>query len=305
MSRFKLERPVFFIGVPRSGTTILFEAFAQHKKIGWLSNYSQMYPAFHSMNILRPILSNSLLGLTGRKKQHTTVKFGNRYLPQPDEAYKFWDYYSDHLFSKEYLFDIESSAKEKKQIRKAISNVIRWQAKERFATKLTGPSRIKYLRSIFDDAIFIHVIRDGRAVVNSLLKVPFWCDGGGLENPWWHGGLPEEYINIWSNSHMNSAVLAAIQWRAIIELARQESVELAPTQYLEFRYESFVDHPHKTLQNLYNVCGLANSRDAHIYIDSGPVLKNMNIQYHHDFDKNDMQQITAAMQPLLSDLGYV
>ena len=304
MKTAQLEKPIFFIGVPRSGTTIVFEAFAHHEALGWPSNYSQMHPRHNWLNVLRRLLDNNIFQLSGRKKQHSKVPFGNRYLPMPDEAYNFWNQYSGKTFSKNYLLKHNASEKEKNHIREALKAVIRWQGKSRLAAKLTGPARIGYLKSIFDDAIFVHVIRDGRAVVNSLLKVPFWREGGGFEHPWWEGGLSQDYLDIWNHSGSNPAVLAAIQWRRIIELAREEAAQLKSGQYHEICYEQFVEDQHATLCGLFDACGLEDSPRVHKYIEQGPMLHNMNARYMTDMQADDIQQMTTAMQPLLDNLGY-
>ena len=32
-----IEKPIFIVGVPRSGTTLLYTLLAQHKDLGWFS----------------------------------------------------------------------------------------------------------------------------------------------------------------------------------------------------------------------------------------------------------------------------
>lgn len=42
--------PIFFIGIPRSGTRGLFEAFASQKQLGWPRNYTEKFPTHSSIN---------------------------------------------------------------------------------------------------------------------------------------------------------------------------------------------------------------------------------------------------------------
>ncbi len=61
---------------------------------------------------------------------------------------------------------------------------------------------------------------------------------------------------------------------------------------------------HPTISRLYKVCGLADARLAHDYIDNGPKLRNMNVRYKKDFSPEYVAMLTESMQPLLSALGY-
>lgn len=90
-----LDKPIIFIGMPRSGTTILFERFAQHPELGWLSNYCEKQPAWPVLNLLCPLLDNPVVGLRGEKKQYSRLRLGNRFYPRPNESYAFWDHYTD------------------------------------------------------------------------------------------------------------------------------------------------------------------------------------------------------------------
>ena len=63
------------------------------------------------------------------------------------------------------------------RIRKMIGQYIRYQGKSRFINKNTRNSRrIRFLNQVFEDALFIHVIRDPRATIGSFLRVGFWPD---------------------------------------------------------------------------------------------------------------------------------
>lgn len=76
---------IFFIGEGRSGTTIIFEAFARHKEIAFLSNYTDkfFYPHFGFMH--------NIFKSYGVKPQHNDYRFYNKILPKTSEAYNTWE----------------------------------------------------------------------------------------------------------------------------------------------------------------------------------------------------------------------
>jgi omega-hydroxy-beta-dihydromenaquinone-9 sulfotransferase len=298
------ESPIFFIGMARSGTTLLFEPFARHEQLAWPSNYSDMAPARPSLNLLRMLHDNRFFFLSGKKKQYGKVIPGNRYLVAPYEAYAFWNHYAGIDFSGGFLAHQQADEEARGRIRRAVTEVMQYQFKERFCAKLTGPPRITYLKSVFPHARFIHVIRNGMAVVHSLLNVRFWKEKGGYENPFWKGSFPEEYLQVWNEHGRDPAVLVGLQWRYVIELARSEGQELGPGQYMESRYEDFVRDPHGNLLKWYEFCGLEDSAKAHRSIDKGVQIRNMNGKYLSEWGEDEQKTLSKVMSPVLQELGY-
>jgi len=297
------EPPIFIIGMPRSGTTILFEKFIQSNSLGWLSNYSEILPAYPSVNVLCYLLNNSLIDLQGRKKQHSKVRFGNRYLPQPDEAYRFWDYYARDDFSVNYLLNTLATDAEIKRTVSAVSKILFYQRKQTFAAKLTGPGRITYLNSLFPDARFIHVVRDGRAVVNSLLKVGFWKEKGGYDKPFWKGGLDDVDLAPW-HKKQRPEILAAIQWKKIVDSIRKDSLFLGQHRYIEIRYEDFIRSPDDATNHLYGFCGLevktTDSENKYKSVD----FSDMNKKYIRNFDQSTRDDLDSLLGTTLAECGY-
>jgi len=294
-------QPLFFIGMGRSGTTIMFESMAQHPDVAWPSNYCEWMPHYLFMNALVPLLDG--LGLRGHKKQYGRALPGNRYLPQPDEAYEFWDYYSGENFSRSYLSDVKATPETAARLRKAVVRLMRWQRKPRFAAKLTGPGRIGYLASAFPDARFVHVIRDGRAVVESLLRQRFWREKGGLDAPFWKG-MPQDILQEWEDSGCDPDILAALQWRYVVQSIRADAAELPEGAFTEVRYEDFVQQPVETLASIYRFAGLSvPDLKLHSPESSGGTFRNMNEKWS-EMEQSRLLRITAAMQPMLEALGY-
>ncbi len=294
-------QPIFFVGMGRSGTTIMFEALTQHTDLAWPSNYCEWMPHYLFMNRLVPLLDR--VGLRGHKKQYSRAIPGNRYLPRPDEAYEFWDYYSRENFSRSYLNGLKANPETINRVRNAVARLTHWQQKSRFSAKLTGPGRISFLASIFPDARFIHIIRDGRSVVESLLRQRFWQEKGGLERPFWED-TPDHILQEWEASGRDSEVLAALQWRYIIQSIRADVAELPKESYMEVRYEDFVQDPTQTLKSIYHFTDLSIPEDVLNSPESdGNSFKNMNEKWR-EMEKEHLDRITTAMQPVLRDLGY-
>jgi hypothetical protein len=299
-----LTAPIFFVGMPRSGTTVFFEAFAKHERLAWLTNYSRQFPSLPALNVLCHALDGGRWGVYGSKRQYGRVALLNAVLPRPDEAYPFWEKYAGMAFAREYLRGVSASPAVAARLRFAIAAVVRWQGGRRFATKITGPARMAFLSSVFPDAYFVHVIRDGRAVVESLLRSRFWIDGGGHEAPWWNGGPGATTQDAPGAPAPSPALLAARQWRDIIEVAREEAERVLPGRYIEARYEDFVDDPHAVVRDLYRRCALPDSARAHQYIERVPLVPELSKKYRETLSQDEIEGLSAAMQPWLETLGY-
>jgi len=298
-----LSSPIFFIGMPRSGTTIVFEAFARHPRLAWLTNLSESFPGFPWLNVVRRLHDNSLIGIQGRKRQYAGKGLGN-ILVRPDEAYHFWDRYTEGRFSRNAFLGEVAANEVIRLLRKKVRQSIRAQGKQRFSTKLTGPGRIAYLASIFPDAKFVHVVRDGRAVVHSLLRVDFWEDKGGFDGPFWHGLVDEVVLADWEKHGRNPGVIAAHEWNCVVDSVKAESGEAA-VDVMEVRYEDFIDDPHGLVRNIYEHCKLKDSQGTHDYIDSNVKLVNMNHKYVGDWTDAYIGLLTDIMRERLVGYDYL
>lgn len=298
------KQPLFIIGVPRSGTTIVFDAVSSHPRLGWLSNYSAMYPAQPWLNGLRRLFDNRWINLRGRKKQYGSVRPGNRYYPQPDEAYEFWDHYAGADFSRDYLLGRTASSETAQRVHSAVQSVIDWQGRSEFATKLTGPGRIHYLSSIFPGARYVNVIRDARAVVSSLMHIDFWERNGGLIRPYWSNGLDSQMIDEWKSNGSDPVILAAMQWKRIVETTRGEANELPQGHYMEVRYEDFVTMPAKMIGRIFDFAGL--SADAGMPVILGDVGKfpDMSVVRYKGLVDEDVRKVESVAATQLEELGY-
>ena len=300
----RLKDPIFFIGFPRSGTTIIFETFVRNPEFGWLANYAEMWPRTIPANLLCRILDNRLIRLRGHKKQYGRVLLGNRFLPQPVEAYAFWDYFTGINFSHDYLLGKSADAAACSRVRNALQRTMCYQGKCRFATKLTGPGRIHYLLSIFPDARFVHVVRDGRAAVESLMRVEFWREKGGLDAPFWANGLHADALNDWEKSGRDPVVLAAHQWKKIIETTRDEATASASGCHIEVRYEDFVTASDAVINKLSEWDGLEQKASI---VNTDIVktgLSNMNRKYLDVFNHRQIATLNRIMGPMLEQIGY-
>ena len=58
----KIDRPIFIIGVGRSGTTILYNLLSIHPELCWFSRYSDMLPRNNYIALLHRTLELPYFG---------------------------------------------------------------------------------------------------------------------------------------------------------------------------------------------------------------------------------------------------
>lgn len=302
-----IEHPIFMIGMGRSGTTVISEAISLHPRLGWFSNYLNRVPSMPCVAILDRVAAHPAWGWRLRGKKHQgngLLSSIRRLLPHTDEAYRIWRQWGGEKFLRDYLIQQTASPEEAAHAHHYIKKVLRYQGKERFFTKLTGPPRIHYLRSIFPDAAFVHVVRDPRAVISSLLQVSFWREGQGTKQPWWENGLPEKYIEEWESHGRSPVALAAVQWKRVVELTWEEKEALPPGRFIELRYEDFIKSPHQSISDLFRFLHLDDASAAHHYLSTFGNIRNMNYKFREQLPAGEIKIIEQLTWQAAKIAGY-
>jgi hypothetical protein len=205
-------RPVFVMGCHRSGTNLLYDTllsaggFAVYR--GHLPVYKMLIPRFGSLarfdnrkRALETWIRSKAFRRTGLDAEQLTVKV------------------LDGCRSGGDFIRIVMSEIARRQ------NVARWVVYD--------PDSLLYVPSIKTDipeALFIHIIRDGRDVALSLSKM-----GGFRPLPW--------------NRAAKGLLPTALYWEWMVRKGRRHGLRV-PADYLEVRYEELVSEPRTTLRKL-------------------------------------------------------
>lgn len=302
----EIDRPVFMIGMPRSGTSIISEAFSLHEDLGWFSNYVHRMPSIPLLALYDRVsfLSSAGWRLRGKKQQGKSLRaFARRFLPYAGDGYKLWHRLCGDDFVWTHMQNETADDETRDRTRSYVRSILAYQGKKRLFTKINGPGRITFLSSIFPDASFVHIIRDPRATVSSLLKVSFWRRGRGLETPWWKG-LPEEHVEEWISAGKSPAALAAVQWKYITENIWKEAEGLNRNRFIEVRYEDFVEDQHGVINNMFDTLGFCRSAEADKYLAAIGAAKNMNHKYKQNLTQADIQSIENITRATAGKAGY-
>lgn len=287
----KVIKPIFIIGTGRNGSTILHDIFTYHPEMSWPSTLCNDFPehiSFHKMFI--KLIDCPVIGTLLRKKFSAS------------EAYPLWNMMF-RGFGRPYrdLVASDLTNRAKKKMHQYFGQMLT-DHRDRLLIKITGWPRIGFLNEAFPDAKFIHLVRDGRAVSNSMLNVDFW---DGWHGPWnWRWGkLPKQYEREWYNYDQSFIALAAICWKMLIEATERAKQKLEPDNFFELRYEDFILDPVETFSDILYFCELEFPHRFNKHITTIP-LKNMNFKWEKDLNTNQQEIIEKILKYKLSWYRY-
>lgn len=298
------RRPIFLVGMGRSGTTIVFECLATHPSVGWLAHHANRFPSQRWLYALNRLCDYSLVFRKAIERSDQERSLLEKLRLGPAEAYETWETICGEKIRYDWLLEDRATDAERAAAARLIADVLRWSGKTRFAAKLTGPPRIAYLASLVPDAVFVHVVRDGRAVARSLLRVGFWRDTWRRDQPAWKNGFPEEYARLARESENPPLALAALQWRRAIEVAAKESAAIGPGRVLEVRYERFLADPIAAVDSLLAGVGLGPSPRIHAFLRRRYEVRDMNARAQRGGTDADRELLERLLGPTLRSLGY-
>jgi LPS sulfotransferase NodH len=277
----KIVRPIIIVGTGRCGSTVLHRLLATHPGVMWLSGFCDRYPT-------RPAWNRRAVTAVGNPLLRRLL--GGKI--QPGECYRFWDKHA-YGFSEPCrdLVRGDVTVRVKKQVRAALEPMLT-PTRNRLLLKITGWPRIGFLDEIFDDAKFIHIVRNGRAVASSLLHVNFWRGWYGPHG--WRAGLlsPEDQA-VWEGYDRSFTALAGLEWRIQMRAIEAARRTLDPKRFFEIKYEGLCKQPLETCRRLLEFAELPDSADFERHV-SRVSIKDMSNRWRAD--------LTAGQQALLDDL---
>lgn len=158
-----------------------------------------------------------------------------------------------------------------------------------------------YLGRLFPQARFLHVIRDGRAVVSSLLQQR-WIDPGTGKPVW----------------YCADARSAARYWHDVVAGVRQQATAV-PGRYLEVRYERLVTEPRAVMVEVLAFLGeswhpavlrhhegdlAVSSRESSTDAVRSAVNTAALDKWRSTLDEQQLSGVREVAGSLLDDLGY-
>ncbi len=228
MRSMGIDRPIFIVGPHRSGTTLLYGIIAAHADVGYLNRYNHRFP--------------------GHPKLAQRFRRMMRAHDLPVEAQRVWDH--EWKLEDDVMGAEDADPDAVAFYRRTVSTVLAMRGCSRLVAKYPRLSmRLDWLDAIFPNAIFVHMVRDWRAVVNSTVsrKVKRQKRGGGwfgVRIPGWRemDDLPHE--------------LAAGRVFRVATQQLEEGQQKYGTRFHRISYEDLCREPISEIRRLAETCGL-------------------------------------------------
>ena len=173
---------LFIIGTGRCGSTLAASLLAEHPDVGYISAAEErLWP------LVGPRLSPRLYRRLGRSGAAQRLRDRCR----PAEAYSVMERAVSPMLTAPCrdltAADLDPLTRER--LRSFFEMERARHGCAVFVHKFTGWPRARLLHAAMPEARFLHVVRDGRAVANSLVRMPWW-DGYRGPAGWSFGKLP-------------------------------------------------------------------------------------------------------------------
>lgn len=225
----------FVLGTGRCGSTLVHEMLARHPNVGFISNVEDRIPWLQLMGRWNNAIYRRVPSCLTRK---------GRLRYAPSEGYRALDYQVSPVLSMP-LRDLtadDATPWLTQRVRTFFECRAHAQAASVFLHKFTGWPRARFLQQAFPSAKFVHVVRDGRAVANSWLQMPWWR---GYQGPsqWQFGPLPPSYEAEWQSSGRSFILLAGLAWKLLMDAFVAAEQGVAADSWVNVRYEDIMADP--------------------------------------------------------------
>ncbi|MFG0329528.1 MAG: sulfotransferase family protein [Phycisphaerales bacterium] len=193
--------------------------------------------------------------------------------------------------------------------------------------------RVPFIRKVFPEARFIHLIRDGRDNISSASKR--WSEPINrrrlkrrlLETPVWewpkylprflhdHVGMRlglTKHVQSWGvvypgmaedKQRLDLIEVVAKQWVAAVETAWSDFRTLEDSLYVECHYEDFVEEPHQWFERFLELTELEMTDDLVDYL-STEIRRDAIGVWRERLDSEQIALVEPIIRPTMERVGY-
>lgn len=223
--------PLFVVGVPRSGTTVVIQHIINRLRFGYFPNVARRHAD-------APITFSYVTA----KRHHFEVSYTSDYglIDGPMAPSDGWEVF--HRWFPRYDYDQPVRTGRLHELRTIVALLERIFDAPIANKNNSNTVRIPYLDSLFPDAFFVHVTRDMTDTVASIMKGR--ARHGIPDDEWW-GASPPHYANATFPSVLERVVCQVWDVRRYVE----ECLEAVDDhRQLVLPYETFCDDPSQVLE---------------------------------------------------------
>ncbi|SFT45647.1 Sulfotransferase family protein [Algoriphagus locisalis] len=242
-----------------------------------------------------------------------------------------WKYKSPNILN-DYRFKDDVDDDIRKFIYNRFNLFLKKCKKSRFIEKTPSNCfRIPFIDSIFPNAIYINIIRDGRDVtISAYKKWTFKHDTSAYERrlsfnefplidfPYYLFHFVKQFViqqfypnelRMWGPmspsiiTYLNKSIeeACAYQWRESTETSINDLSKIDQNRVINIRYEDLLSDPCKHLNEIFKVCKLSNSNETILYAENIIKSNNSNKWLNNKF----IDKVSYILDPTLEKLGYL
>jgi len=190
-----------------------------------------------------------------------------------------------------------------KRIADFFDSRIEAQGKPAFVHHLTGWPRSGLLRSVYPEARFVHVVRDGRSVANSWLQMGWWDGYRGPDN-WYLGPLSRADQAEWEEAERSFVVLAGLGWRILMSAIEEARALVPEEQWLDVRLEDFMDDPRGRTEEVLDFLGLEWTPQYEAGFAKHTFQASRGVAWKRDLSEADIAALERTIAKPLAAYGY-
>jgi omega-hydroxy-beta-dihydromenaquinone-9 sulfotransferase len=292
---------IFVLGAGRSGTTLLYKLLCMHPALGWISNHLVRAPwlpeitASHRLFRLSPESWHGMWFSPDGNAYLRARRLIRRIAPTPTEGERVYTRCGIPTFpSPDWRIDDGQV----QGLHSTFRRLLRAQGASALVSKRTANNRrIGQLFEAFPQAKFVHIVRDGRAVAASLLRVPWWPDHG----LWWRDlKTPAQLVA----AGERELEIAARNWVEELTVIERGIARLPADQVTEFSYESLAADRRGALSRVAAFLGLP---DVDAWLDAVERLpvRDRNDQWATQLDPEQQACVHRIQAAKLAQYGYL
>ncbi|HKU50400.1 MAG TPA: sulfotransferase [Nitrososphaera sp.] len=250
----EISRPIFIIGIQRSGTTILDNLFTRHKETAFFEGFCNRY-------YMSPWKFRLIPFQVRRYKARPASTEG-----------RVWRRYFREI---DYVDETMLTDEMRRYYYSAIRAELAAFRAKRFVNK--NPShclRLRWLDAMFPDAMYILIWREPKAVVNSIYRkmLSYW--EMQLNTEYEHGYKGYVTIKEVFGKQVSKLESCINFYKYNREMLEKDLPIISSERLTRVSYEEFIERPRQELARLYDFAGLSWYDGLEKYVPEKLILEN-------------------------------